>query len=113
AVPGATAEAVQAALINHAELMRYRVAVLDGRAQDTTVATILAHRASYDSKYAAYYAPWLRTVDRGSGRTISVPPSGHMAGIWARNDNTRGVFKAPANEVVSAITGLALEFSIG
>jgi hypothetical protein len=36
-----------------------------------------------------------------------MPPSGHLAGVWARNDNTRGVHKAPANEVVRGVTNLA------
>jgi len=42
---------------------------------------------------------------------IYVPPSGHMAGIWARVDNTRGVFKAPANEVVQGAVGLRWRIS--
>ena len=66
--------------------------------------------AMYDSKYAAMYYPWLRVADpsrsNGSVVTIDVPPSGHVSGIWARNDATRGVWKAPANEVVRGIMDL-------
>lgn len=113
AVPGVTSEAVQAALITHAELMRYRVAVLDGQQSDADVTEILAHRNNYDSSHAAYYTPWLETIDLASGRTLEVPPSGHVMGIWARSDNTRGVHKAPANEVVRNITGLKYQFTKG
>jgi phage tail sheath protein FI len=42
-----------------------------------------------------------------------VPPSGHVAGVWARNDNTRGVHKAPANEVVRGAIGLAYSVTKG
>ena len=47
-------------------------------------------------------------MDPLTRRPIMVPPSGHMAGVWARTDNTRGVHKAPANEVVLGVNGLAL-----
>jgi phage tail sheath protein FI len=57
-------------------------------------------KAGYDSKYAALYYPWFTVLDPVSGTNIAVPPSGHIAGVWARNDDTRGVHKAPANEVI-------------
>lgn len=40
--------------------------------------------------------------------TISVPPSGHIAGVWARNDSERGVHKAPANEVIRGVISLPI-----
>ena len=48
---------------------------------------------------AALYYPWVEVADMtgGKGRTRMVPPSGHMAGIYARVDNSRGVHKAPGN----------------
>jgi uncharacterized protein len=57
---------------------------------------------NYDSKYAALYYPWIK-VAGDNGSPIMIPPSGHMAGVWARNDNERGVHKAPANEVVRGV----------
>jgi phage tail sheath protein FI len=42
-----------------------------------------------------------------------MPPGGHMAGVWARNDDTRGVHKAPANEVVRGAVGLATQLTKG
>jgi uncharacterized protein len=112
AVPGQTATTVQQALINHCEAERYRFAVLDcqGPSRDT-VADVLALRRRYDTRYAALYYPWLtvpepRPVNITDIRQLAIPPSGHVIGIYARVDNTRGVHKAPANEVVRGITGL-------
>jgi phage tail sheath protein FI len=113
AVPGVTEEIVQQALITHCELLRYRFAVLDGRPGQPVVTDILAHRNNYDSKYAGYYGPWLTTVDLTTGRTLLVPPSGHVLGICARVDNERGVHKAPANETVRGILGVELPFTDG
>jgi len=113
AVPGVTDEFVQQALITHCELARYRMAVLDGDKNDGNAADLEAHRNRYDSKYAALYAPWLQTLDVTSGRVLSAPPSGHVAGIYARVDNERGVHKAPANEVVRGIADLLFAFTDG
>ena len=65
---------------------------------------ILAHRDNYDTSYAAYYVPWLQITL--ANQKLYLPPSGHVAGIYAGTDNSRGVWKAPANVVVQNITGL-------
>jgi hypothetical protein len=95
-------QAVQAALIGHCERMGDRVAILDAppglNAQQ--VKEWRVERAGYDSKFATLYWPWVKVHDPASGRLRSIPPSGLVAGIWGRNDDTRGVHKAPANEVV-------------
>lgn len=108
AVPGVTVETVQAALISHCERLKYRVAVLDAPVDAADVVAIQAHRNNYDSKYAAYYAPWLRALNTANGRIESFPPSGFAMGIYARTDNSVGVHKAPANEVVRNIVDVAL-----
>jgi phage tail sheath protein FI len=60
--------------------------------------------------YGAFYFPWIVVNDaldtKGSLPPVAVPPSGHMAGIWARTDGTRGVHKAPANATVAGALGL-------
>lgn len=112
AVPGVIDRTVQSALLIHCETLRYRFAVLDG-VSSSDVSAIQAHRNAYDSKYGGYYTPWLETTDLTTGRTMVVPPSGHVLGICARVDNERGVHKAPANEVVRGITGLTLPFGDG
>jgi hypothetical protein len=70
-------------------------------------------KAGYDSKYAALYWPWIKVFDPLAGQAVFVPPSGHMAGIWARNDDTRGVHKAPANEVVRGVIALEIQITKG
>jgi Bacteriophage tail sheath protein len=92
---------VQLAMINHCEQMGDRMAIIDPL-PDLSPQEVKAWRQSetnYDSKYAALYYPWI-TIGGPDGRPLAVPPSGHMAGVYARNDNERGVHKAPANEVV-------------
>jgi hypothetical protein len=100
--------AVQLAMIAHCELMGDRVAILDAppqlnpqRIKEWRVGT-----AGYDSKYATLYWPWIKIMDPLTGKPVMVPPSGHVAGVWARNDETRGVHKAPANEVLRGVIDL-------
>ncbi len=106
-------QAVQLAMIAHCELMGDRVAILDAppglNAQQ--VKEWRVDKAGYDCKYATLYWPWIKVFDPLSGQARFVPPSGHMAGIWARNDDTRGVHKAPANEVVRGAISLALNLT--
>ncbi|MCY0931970.1 phage tail sheath subtilisin-like domain-containing protein [Streptomyces sp. H27-H1] len=106
------AKAVQLAVIAHCELMADRLAVLDTPAglNAQQVRDWRVDEAGYDSKYATLYWPWVKVMDPASGKPRFLPPSGHMAGIWARNDDTRGVHKAPANEAVRG--PLALELAI-
>jgi len=111
AAPGRTSVAMQGALINHCELMRYRFAVLDGQPPPTdSMADIQFQRQQFDTKYAALYHPWLVIPDPYSLTAASpeypIPPSGHVVGIYARTDVERGVHKAPANEVVRGVIGL-------
>jgi uncharacterized protein len=58
------------------------------------------------SPYGAAYFPHLVVRDPLSGRRVEMPPSGHLAGVWARTDLSRGVHKAPANEPVRGATDL-------
>jgi dephospho-CoA kinase len=101
----ARADAVSGLLIRHAERMRYRIAVLDS-ASGLDVDGVGRQRERIDSPYAAFYYPWLRAIDPPTSGEILQPPSGFVAGIYARVDAQRGVSKAPANEVVRSVTGL-------
>ncbi len=94
-------KAVQMAMMNHCERVRGRMAIIDPLPNMTPqeVKKWREKDANYDSQAAAMYYPWIK-VNGPDGKPMAVPPSGHMAGIWARNDNERGVHKAPANEVV-------------
>jgi phage tail sheath protein FI len=107
--------AVQSAMIAHCELMGNRMAILD------TPAGMNAQQASdwrmnttnFDSKFAVLYWPWIEVFDPSVGHDTLFPPSGHIAGMWSRNDNTRGVFKAPANDVIQGAVGLELAATRG
>ena len=92
-------------LIAHAEQMRYRIAVLDSGDNKQSVADVRAMRGRIDSTFAAFYYPWIRILDPVTRQEISLPPSGFVTGIYARNDVNRGVYKAPANEVVTLAIG--------
>ncbi|MCW7541907.1 phage tail sheath subtilisin-like domain-containing protein [Aquabacterium sp. A7-Y] len=113
AAPGSTwnyahydedANAIAGLLIAHAERMRYRIAVLDS-AQGHTMSEVRNMRARMDSKHAALYYPWVTVLDPITRGEIDLPPSGFVAGIYARNDVDRGVYKAPANEEVRLALG--------
>lgn len=108
-------KAVQTAMIAHCERLGDRVAILDAppNATPQEIKEWRMNIAGYDSSYAALYYPWIQVDDPIQNRPIPIPPSGHVAGIWARSDNTRGVHKAPANEVVLGATGLAYNCTKG
>lgn len=103
-------KAVQLAMIAHCERMKDRVAILDPMPglDAQSVKDWRMNKAGYDSKYAALYYPWIRVADPtpGGAPTITIPPSGHIAGVWARSDGERGVHKAPANEVLRGVLDL-------
>jgi phage tail sheath protein FI len=113
AAPGATfglingygndAQAIIRLLISHCERMRYRVAILDS-GDSQALSEVRALRSGIDSTRAALYYPWVKILDPVTEDEINLPPSGFMAGIFARNDIRFGVHKAPANEVVRLAT---------
>jgi len=100
--------AINSALIVHCQLrMRYRVAVLDSR-PGQILSEVRDTRGKIDSTHAAFYYPWIRAIDPldpEGRREVALPPSGFVAGIYARSDVLHGVVKAPANEVVFGAIG--------
>lgn len=106
---------IHAALVTHCQLMEDRVAILDS-ARDIALNNLVVSvddtgiwRPSANPKgYGAFYFPWIQVADplQPAGTRLAVPPSGHMAGIYARSDAQRGVHKAPANEVIMGALGL-------
>lgn len=105
---------VQQALVAHCETMKDRIAVLDppllsqpGEFAD--VGEIQGWRSRFDSNYAALYYPWVLVYDplRLDNQVVRpIPPSGHVAGIYARTDVQVGVHKAPANAELAWAQGL-------
>ena len=95
---------LQKSILGHCTRMEDRVAILDTPPDlDPTAVdewkTRIANLIS-DDGYGALYYPWIKVDDPATKGTAFIPPSGHMAGIWSRSDNRRGVHKAPANEEV-------------
>ena len=101
--------AVQQALVAHCEERRDRIAILDAP-PSTDLGQIQAWRARFDSKYAALYYPWVLVHEpRARALVRAVPPSGHVAGVYARVDIESGVHRAPANEELEWAAGLTVE----
>jgi phage tail sheath protein FI len=112
--------AVHAKLVGHCALMEDRVAILDS-ARDITGDNLVVSTddsgiwrpAANNKGYGAFYFPWIEVADplEAAGTRIAVPPSGHLAGIYARSDAQRGVHKAPANEVIRGALGVRYRVS--
>jgi len=110
AIPGATADDPLRAMVAHCETAHDRVCVLDaprGRTTDQLIALRETLTGSLNAGFGALYHPWLRIRDPRTREIVSFPPSGFVAGLWAKVDATRGVHKAPAN--VSIVGALGLE----
>ena len=114
-VAAAALNAAQAALVAHCERMEDRVAILDSARDipdDNLVISAddsgIWRPAANPKGYGAFYFPWIEVADPlgEAGARVTVPPSGHLAGIYARSDAERGVHKAPANEVVMGALGV-------
>lgn len=127
AAPGLVTQAARSAVIDHCTSAEDRFAILDlGEQVETEGALDLTlldpsnakNVLPANSDYAATYFPWIAVYDpataiqnpAGDGLRF-VPPSGHLAGIYARVDTDRGVHKAPANEVVRGALGLRYRIS--
>jgi phage tail sheath protein FI len=116
--PNATAavlNAAQASLVAHCEKMEDRVAILDSSRDIKGDNLVISEDdsgiwrpAANPKGYGAFYFPWIEVADPlgEAGARVAVPPSGHVAGIYARSDAERGVHKAPANEVVRGALGV-------
>lgn len=109
--PNATAVSdLNGKLIAHCEHLKDRFAIIDSPIGQQDVSHINP-RSTLSSRFAAYYYPWIKVI---SGTTeIIIPPGGHIAGIYARSDNERGVHKAPANEVVRGASDTEFAISHG
>jgi phage tail sheath protein FI len=103
---------LQGKMLAHGE-MHQRMVILD-TPPDMLPQDVLDWRmnaAGYDSKFAGLYWPWIEVMDPITSQPLMIPPSGHVAGVWCRTDATRGVHKAPANEVLMGTNGLAFQIT--
>lgn len=138
AAPGFTDAASYEAVISHCELMEDRMAILDAPLEVDRIERLIEvgtvskprkkkpeeEEAPPESKsgglrprqsdrgFGAFYFPWITVADPlGDGGLVDVPPSGHMAGAWARTDAERGVHKAPANTPLRGALNLTYQIT--
>lgn len=114
AVPGCTATAAQQEVVLHCERMFDRFAVLDSK-EGIDLATVKLQRSALTGQlnkgFAALYYPWITLKDPSRNKIVTQPPSGHIVGIYAQTDTTRGVHKAPANVGIAGANGLERRLS--
>ena len=123
AAPGMIKDTMRSKVVSHCKNMGDRFAVLDG---PPTVENLIeltkiepdGGKMPARTDYAAWYFPWVKVFDPAAQKyennpqgIVSVPPSGHIAGIYARVDNERGVYKAPANVAVMGALDLTQRLS--
>lgn len=108
--PGVTDLAESKAVVTHCEKMLNRVCILDMPEDESRVPALREYRLQFDSSYAAMYQPWIEVYGVLEKKPVYMPPSGSVAGVYARSDSSRGVHKAPANEVIRNCTGLRTLF---
>jgi uncharacterized protein len=108
--PGMSDQATVLPIVNHCENLRFRFAVIDAPKGTSSLTDLDPRSKITDSEYAAFYFPWIMTSDPRTGARKLIPPGGNVLGVYARTDSERGVFKAPANEVLRGV--LDLEFNI-
>jgi phage tail sheath protein FI len=100
---------VHDAMIDLCENTKDRFAILDAP-PTKDVEEVRKWRRRMSSSYAALYYPWI-VIDAAASVVSMCPPSGHVAGIYARCDLKEGVHKAPANEVINGAVGLMLNMN--
>jgi phage tail sheath protein FI len=101
---------IQDAMVDVCENLQDRFAILDmPPTKDIEAVKRWRRRLNKDKGFAAFYYPWVIVGGDGSGvGGIKIPPSGHVAGIFARCDTQYGSHKAPANEVITGISALTM-----
>ncbi len=94
---------LQKRVLEHCEKSGDRFAILDSIPDANSDKVLEQREALSDSRNGALYYPWLLVPGLLKSEYISIPPSGHLAGVYARTDTHTGVFKAPANEILKGV----------
>ncbi len=99
-----------AALVDHCTRLQNRIVILHSCPDGHTQSGLCDTNPPVDSPFSAFYLPWINIRNPASGQISTVPPSGHIAGVYARVDAEHGVHKSPANEVLRGVE--SLEFKV-
>jgi phage tail sheath protein FI len=97
--------AVQRAMVEHCEKMHDRFCLLDSL-PGHDLKEALEWRGHFDTSHASFYFPWIK-VRMGEEVLSPIPPSGHIAGLFARSDKAEGVHRAPANQPLQGLVDVA------
>jgi hypothetical protein len=111
-VPGVSTQTVVQAALDYCDGRGDCGFIVDSPEGGDPVST-KTFRELFDSSRGYYYFPRIKVLDPLTKRVKVVPPSGHIAGVFARSDGGRGVHKAPSNEVVRGAVGLEYEVTDG
>jgi len=104
-----TISGLRSALVDHCEKMKERFAILQANRDDASnIADLYPDR---DSKYAGIYMPMINVQDPLTKSERMIPPGGHIAGVYAKSDVSRGVHKAPANEQINGVLSLQVQIN--
>jgi phage tail sheath protein FI len=101
---------LQQMVVDHCEKTGDRFAILDSRLGDSSK-QVANQWSEIDGRNGAIYYPWIRVRSISGGGSELVPPGGHVAGVYARTDRSRGVHKAPANEVLEGVLDLEVHLT--
>ena len=88
----------------HCEQRKDRICILQSAAPIVPIAT---HQPPVRSSYAAYYYPWITVPSLDGSSTVTIPPSGHIAGIYAQTGVTHGVWVAPSSTPLVGVAALS------
>jgi hypothetical protein len=106
---------LQDIVIAHCAKLGDRFAILDSHPsanEDSSIVDSQRTALQGSESHAALYYPWVSiSKESQSGDCVLVPPSGVVAGVYARTDRQSGVYKAPANESVEDIVDIAVNVS--
>jgi uncharacterized protein len=102
---------ISKAIIDYCEQRRFCFAVIDSERETNPSDLDPRPLKKWDTQHAAFYTPWIWVSDPSTGARTRVPPGGYMLGVYARSDTERGVFKAPANEIVRGALDVRFEIN--
>jgi uncharacterized protein len=101
---------MQAALLEHCDRCGDRFAILDAR-PGVTIDEVLGQRLGLSGTNGALYYPWIKVQDGPDLTAGFIPPCGCISGVYARTDQSVGVHKAPANEVLEGVLDLEVNLT--